>query len=1042
MSQSNFSLSKLILAIFGLLAVTRTPVLAQDRDFRSGVFAILESKCVHCHGEDQQEARLRLDGAPGFRQGGISGHLIGERLEDSLLWKRINEADPHPRMPLDEPQLTSDELEAMRLWISGGAVWPQNVGATSGDIKAHWSYVTPQRPTVPRADHPWPRRAIDSFVITRMLENGLQPAVDLDRARWLRRLYLDLVGYSPSPNEVEHFVSDTSADAEAKQIDRLLASPQFAVKWARDWLDLARYADTNGYQADQYRSVWPYRDWVVNAIDTDMPFDQFTIEQLAGDLLPNATVEQKIATGFHRLTTCNVEAGVDPEQNRVNQVIDRVNTTATVWLGTTLECAQCHNHKFDPFSQRDYYQLFAYLNNTPIEVEGKDTITYEFVGPFMDLPLSDEQIRLKAGTQKELALVKQDLRNEVAKHQSVLKATKAQDFQLPSDPKLPGLRVVDFKSRGGASFVVEEDGSIFVSGENPAKDTYEIELLVENASHCVSLRLDALTDERLPKSGPGRPSARPNFVLQDFRVELTRSGSTDSQQVEFSKAQADFHQKDFVPENAIDNDLQSGWAISPQFGKPHWAVFQLKQPIDLQLGDRLQIQLVQNHGGSRTLGRFRITALSEVESPKPAERLAKLLAKPFGSLSDQELLEVAEHAKAKSPQIAQLLDEHQRLSTLLTNIKAEKTLTMLESANRETFVFKRGDFSQAGDTVRANTPVALPRFTEIPTDGQEGSRLELARWLVHPQHPLTARVTVNRWWGELFGRPLVATPEDFGSQGEMPIHPELLDYLACRLIELGWSRKELIREIVSSRTYRQSSSSSHITQDPENKLLSRGPRRRMSAEMIRDNALSAAGILTSQLNGPPVFPPQPEGIWNHTGRNAPTYDTNVDGNRFRRGLYVFWRRSAPYPTFVAFDAPDRASCVVRRSLTNTSLQALTLLNDPAFLEIAWCLAEEAGKGLMDESENWKAVESREKTATSLVANLFRRCVSREATADEMEKLKLFYWTQLDSLQKSPTTCRELAKSRFGTHPTPTPELAAIFVLANALLNLDETINIP
>ncbi|MEO8498307.1 MAG: DUF1549 and DUF1553 domain-containing protein, partial [Planctomycetota bacterium] len=572
-----------------------------------------------------------------------------------------------------------------------------------------------------------------------------------------------------------------------RAVDSLLASPQYGARWARPWLDAARYADSNGYQADQYREVWPYRDWVIDAMNADMPFDQFTLEQLAGDLLPDATITQKIATGFSRLTTCNVEAGVDPEENRVNQIIDRVNTTGTVWLGTSIECAQCHNHKYDPFTQRDYYQLFAYFNNTPLEVKG-DGVTYEFVGPKMDLPISDEQ-----------------------------------------------------------------------------------------------------RQER----------------------------------------------------------------------------------------DRLEAQI--------------------------AELTAQL-----------------------DPPIKKLRDQIAGLQKQIDAIEPVTTLVMVEDEKpRPTTVFKRGSFLDQGEAVSMSTPGALP---ELLSNVGAQDRRELAKWLTSRENPLTARVAVNRWWAEIFGRGIVATLEDFGTQGERPTHPKLLDWLAVELMESGWSMKHVHRQIVLSATYQQSSriTPDLLKRDPNNKLYARAPRFRLPAETVRDNALAIAGLLSYKLAGPPVFPPQPPNIWRHVGRNEPKYNTSEGNDRFRRGIYVIWRRSAPYPSFTNFDAPDRASCVVARPRTNTPLQALTLLNDPAYIEMAIALAERIAA-----ADHLTNVEDR-------VAFAIKLCVARSATSDEVEHLAEVYRQQRDYFESSPAAAKSLVGKQTNS-VAEVQDIAAWFYVANILLNLDETI---
>ena len=666
----------------------------------------------------------------------------------------------------DDP-LSDEQISLIRAWIDQGADWPDGVGADVDSLETHWAYKRPVRPTLPSGlRQTWGRNPIDAFVLARLEREKLAPSVEADKARLFRRVSLDLIGIPPTVEEVDAFLSDERPDAYERVVKRLLASPRYGERWARPWLDLARYADSNGYQADQYREVWPYRDWVIRAMNGDMPFDRFTIEQIAGDLLPAATLNQKIATGFHRQTTCNVEAGVDPEENRVNQVIDRVNTTGTVWLGTTIECGQCHNHKYDPFTQRDYYGLFAYFNNTPLEVKHTTATTYDFYGPKVEMPLSAEEGSRKTTLKQELATLNDKLK-----------------------PRL---------------------------------------------------------------------------------VEL------ESEQAAWEKELAE------------------------------------------------QIRGAKNSSAAS-------------QTPKLPVAVARILKVPPEKRKPNQKRQLQDEFLKRYPEIKKLNDRAVALRKQLAGIQPTTSLVMVEQQKpRTTNIFKRGNFLTPGDAVQAGTPRALHQMAkDAPRD-----RLGLARWLVSSENPLVARVTVNRWWAEFFGHGLVWTEEDFGTQGEPPTHPQLLDWLAVEFMESGWSMKHIHELIVASATYRQSSrvTPKLLERDPQNRLLARGPRFRLPAEMIRDNALAVSGLLSTKAAGPPVFPPQPKGVWRHVGRNAPKYIVATGEDRFRRGIYTIWRRSAPYAAFVNFDAPDRAACVVKRPRTNTPLQSLTLLNDAAYVEMALALA--------------------------------------------------------------------------------------------------------
>ena len=821
-------------------------------DFVRDIQPIFASKCYSCHGPREQEGQLRLDARAGLRQGGVSGALVVPRESTrSLLYKRLIGDEEGDRMPLEQEPLAAGQLDLIRRWIDAGATWPAHAGVEAEAIQTHWAYVPPQRPELPATkDSPWVQSPIDAFILDRLLKRSLAPAQPAAQAVLLRRVFLDLVGLPPTVAQIDAYLADDRPNAYEQIVDQLLASPQYGIHWARAWLDAARYADSNGYQADQYRNVWPYRDWIIRAMNADMPFDQFTIDQIAGDLLPQQDLQSRIATGFHRLTTCNVEAGVDPEENRVNQIIDRVNTTATVWLGTTIECAQCHNHKYDPFSQRDYYRLFAFYNNTPLEVEGNG-VTYNFVGPKMDLPLNGEEERLRQELQQRLAQAE-------SQHQQ-------------------------------------------------------------------------LVAQRLP-------------VLADWERKIAEAGCPD--------------QSTGTPADEVPADI------------------------------------------SRILRR------------KAAERSAKQTARLEGYFA------------ALDPRVKQLDEQISTLQKELDKIKPVTTLVMIESDEpRMTSIFRRGNFKDQGVAVAADTPRALHKLSSPGS----GNRLDLARWLVDRNNPLTARVAVNRWWAQLFGRGIVETIEDFGTQGAQPTHPELLDWLAVELMDSGWSMKRIHKLIVMSAAYQQSSATSSelLQRDPYNVWCARAPRFRLPAEAIRDNALAISGLLSYETSGPPVFPPQPPGVWRHVGRNAPQYNTSQGNGRFRRGIFVIWRRSAPYASFTNFDAPDRASCVVRRPRTNTPLQALTLMNDPAYIEMSLALA----KRIVTQS----ALDLPQQMHYAV-----RLCMSREPAADELQHLLQVFQQERQRFQQAPETAQAVIGNLECKHTDPS-DMAAWFVIANILLNLDETI---
>ncbi|MGC1276451.1 MAG: DUF1553 domain-containing protein [Planctomycetaceae bacterium] len=799
------------LASFVLALFLATPVAAGGPDFARDVYPLFKRHCVECHGADVVEGDLRLDDRKAFLAGGASGPLVdADDPAASELLRRVElPADDPEHMPATGDSLSAKEVERLRAWIEAGAKWPDDF-----DAGKHWAYEAPVRPVPPDvADDGWARNPIDRFVLARLEAEGAKASAEADGYTLIRRVSLDLTGLPPTPEEVDAFLADDAPGAYERLVDRLLASPAFGEKWATSWLDVARYADSHGFQRDDLRSVWPYRDWVIGALNSNMPFDRFTIEQLAGDLLPEATPDQLIATGFHRCTTANVEAGSEPEETRVNQVLDRVNTTATVWLGSTLECAQCHDHKYDPFTQRDYYALFAYFNSTEIEAKRSNPKvpgSIKFLGPTMPLPESPE------------------------------------------------------------------------------------------------------FDER--------------------RDELTESLARMEQRIERMKESSDDEKK--------------------------------MKPL-LKRRDKL------------------------------AKRLEKL--KPPSTLVMQEL---------ETP--------------------------------RDTFVFQRGVYTSLGEEVTAATPRVLP-----PADGP-ADRLTLARWLVSRDNPLTARVVVNRWWLELFGNGLVTTPEDFGVKGAPPTHPELFDWLAVEFMESVWDRKHVLRLIVTSATYRQSSavSSELLERDPENTLIARGPRFRLDAETVRDQALAIAGLLSHKQQGPPVRPWQPEGLWTKVGGVAEDkkYVVSPGEDAYRRGVYVVLKRGSPYPSFTTFDATPRLTCTVARDRSNTPLQALVLLNDPVYVEAAMAFAQR----IVSETPD-AGLDDRLRYAV-------KACLCRAPSDEELTVLRSLYDDQYESAAREPKRTEMLLKNAAvaGTADKPaapdpaastaTPnELAAWYAVATALLNLDEAI---
>ena len=1007
-----------VLRAAALLAILLAPVQARqdvavnfDRDIRP----LLENRCLKCHGPEKRKGGLLLTSRSSALLLGDSGlaAVVPGKADASELYKRVTTSDPETRMPPKGEPLSAVETATLKRWIDAGATWPEAAARPK-----HWAYVKPARPALPAVkDAVWAADPLDRFVLEKLEAEGLRPSPPADRARLLRRVSLDLTGLPPAVEEVDAFLADAGPDAYAKAVDRLLASDRFGEHWARPWLDLARYADSNGFQADQFRESWAYRDWVIAAMNADMPFDRFTIEQLAGDLLPNPTPDQRVATGFHRAPTCNVEAGVDPEENRVNQVVDRVNTTATVWLGTTLECAQCHNHKYDPFSQEEYYRLFAYFNNTPLEVKQRAGVTFDFVGPTMTLPVQAGQKAAWEGLQEKLAGLTAERRKLGPGAAEPWRELAARVRRHP--PRWHVLPIESFSAKGGEEHTVLEDGSVLVGGTVPDITCYTLTVRTGLAG-IVGFKLETLTHPSLPGSGPGRgDGARPNFILSEFSV------TAGDAPVELQSARADFSQPKWEVAGAIDGDQKTGWAIGQQFGKPHWAVFRTQAPLAGGPGTTLVFTLDQNYGLGRTIGRPRLSALTgSPEAIDIPDDLLALLLKKEPTAEDEARLRAG--FPAGDPEIRRLDDAIAAVQRDIDKIKPPSTLVMVELGTpRETCLLKRGNFLDKGARVEPGVPATLHR---LPADAPP-NRLGLARWLVDRENPLVARVAVNRWWSQIFGHGLVRTPEDFGTQGERPTHPRLLDELAADFAESGWSMKRVLRRIVTSSTYRQSSriTPALLEKDPLNLLYARGPRFRLAAETLRDAALAASGLLSARMGGPPVMPYQPPGLWRTVGRNEPKWVESPGEDRFRRGVYVVWRRAAPYPSFVNFDASDRTSCVVERPRTNTPLQALTLLNDPAYVEAAMALAGRmlAAPGATSDAER--------------AAYGFRLCVSRAPSPEELDVLLAAVRAEAKRLTPVLAAERIDGVKRWrppaGTDPVL---LAAWFAVANALLNLDET----
>ena len=1048
-----FTLLTIIPAVVacGALSAAEPPV-----DYNRQIRPILADNCLACHGPDaaERQAGLRLDmraSAVAAAESGEKAIVPGQASQSELI-KRITAEDATVRMPPPEAKktLTAEQKSLLARWIDEGAKYNE-----------HWAFIAPQRPVLPEVENKeWTRRPIDRFILERLEREGLSPAREANRETLVRRLTLDLTGFPPTLAEIDSFLADERPDAYERLVDRLMASPLFGERMAVDWLDAARFADTHGYHIDSGRNMTRWREYVIESFNRNTPYDQFAVEQIAGDLLPSTgdpqrDLRQKLASGFNRNHMINFEGGAIPEEYLNAYIVDRVNTTGTVFLGLTVACTQCHDHKYDPISQREFYELYAFFNN--VLEQGLDGRKGN-APPLVKVPslVQTDQLAKLAG---QLAAVEQRLNDaepEIAAAQAEWEKTA---LAKESDRWLP-LILEKAVSKGGATLVQEDDRSVVVSGENPDKDSYQL-IASANLQYATALRLEALPHEGLAGKGPGR-SVNGNIVLTDIRVAILAAGAdAQPQPVKLKAVAADFSQQDFSVELAIDERPDTGWAILPEVGKPHAAVIEFQEALELTEGAKVQIVLdFQSKFERHQLGRFRLSATRSTNPPASSslpEAIAAALAIPAADRTPEQTAEVRKHYREHvSPLVKQLGAELGALKMKQATLESLIPTSMVmqeRPERRETFVLVRGAYDKRGDTVSPGVPSFLPPLPE----GKPVDRLALARWLVDPEQPLTARVTVNRYWQLLFGTGIVKTAEDFGTQGELPSHPELLDWLAVEFrgqrSEVGgqtaedrgqrtedsnpWDVKRVIRLMVNSATYRQSSAVSEelVAKDPENRLLARGPRFRLQAEFIRDQALFVSGLYDGHLGGQSVSPYQPAGLWEELmsradGDNwtAQKYTPSHGADLYRRTMYTFWKRTCPPPSLATLDAPDRETCTVRRSRTNTPLQALVLMNDPTYVEAARKFAERIlreGGGTTDERLSFA----------------FRSVLSRPPSEAELAVLRGVLNRQLTVFRANPEAAKKLLS--IGESPADASldpaELAAWAMTVSAILNTDEAL---
>ncbi len=1124
-------------------------------DFNRDVRSILSGKCLLCHGPDEgtREAGLRLDersAAIGELDSGSFAVVPGDS-DASELIARVETDDEDLRMPPVDAgeRLTDEEIGVLRRWVKQGA-----------EYSKHWSYVVPQQPEVP--DVPtefseWPQNPIDHFALRKMLQHNLRPSPEVDRYALIRRVFLDLTGLPPSIEEADSFVQNPDPAAYEQLVDDLLQRDSFGEHWARKWLDLARYADSAGYADDPSRTIWAYRDWVIRAINSNMPFDQFTVEQMAGDLLPNATDDQIIATAFHRNTMTNSEGGTIDEEFRNVAIVDRVNTTFAVWMGTTMACAQCHTHKYDPITQDEYFQVFAILNNTQ-DADRRDE------SPLLDV-FSNEQREQQRKLKEQIADLRQTLSTSTPE---LAQSQQAWEQELHSPSQWTNVVPAAVTRSSGEGARIKADGTVLVSAA-AAQDSYMIKVpLPDNVDELTAIRLEALPHESLPGQGPGlaggnfvitgvtaqivpqtvrAPEARyvrvtnmgagvflslaevevfrgseniagegtarqsstgfggpPEYAidgntdgeftkkstthtsaeddpwweldlgtvqaidrvrlwnrtdndlhvrLKDFRIELldesrevvwqksvaeapnpsANYAASTARDIPFVAAFADYHQPTFEPIDVLSGKTgkEDGWAVGGKTAEPHQLVVVSDAVVQVDEPSTLQITIEQKSPHeNHLLGHFRIALTADPNTVRrtrlPAD-LAALLDQPAGERLPEDVARFAQYYREQvAPELAKQRQQLEKASTELSNLSPMTSVPVLREmtdSRRETFLQFRGDWQSTGHKVVEGVPATFHSLNE----NQTPNRFALAEWLVNEENPLTARVVVNRYWEALFGRGLVETSEDFGTQGELPTHSELLDWLATEMVRIGWDRKAMLRQIVMSATYRQDArvTDETVTADPDNRWLARGPRVRLSAEMVRDQALFVSGLLSSKMYGPPVNPPQPSQGLRAAFGSSTDWKTSEGEDRYRRGIYTSWRRSNPYPSMATFDAPNREVCTVRRNRTNTPLQSLVTLNDPVYVEAAQSLARKA-------LQHGQALDEQ-------LVHAFRSCLLRHPTADESLALATLFYDAHSRFAANEEEAMNLATDPLGPLPDGMSPIdaAAMSVVGNVLLNLDE-----
>ncbi|HEV3342411.1 MAG TPA: PSD1 and planctomycete cytochrome C domain-containing protein [Pirellulales bacterium] len=996
-----------------VLAVCHMPESAHAVDappvnYSQQIKPILAGRCYACHGPDaaQRKADLELH----VRDKAIREAIVPGKADASPLIERITSPNPDEHMPPPDSKklpLTSEEIELVKRWINEGA-----------PFDAHWAYVKPQRPPLPAVKNAsWVRNEIDAFVASRLEEHGLSAAAEADRRTLIRRLSFDLLGLPPKPAEVDAFVADPRSDAYELLVDRLLSSPHYGERMAQYWLDVVRYADSGGYHSDNDRFVWLYRDYVIQAFNDNKRFDQFTIEQIAGDLLPGATREQRIASGYNRLLQTTEEGGAQPKEYAAKYSADRVRNTAAAWLGATMGCSECHDHKFDPYTTRDFYRFAAFFADVNEKAVGRQDQT-PILGP-------DQETRIKR-LDEELAAA----RSELDRERPELDAAQTQWEQDVRNHKTEWSSLVPnaSTSSGGATFTPQADGSLLVGGASPANDVYTLTVPV-SLKGITALRLEVLPDDSLPAHGPGR-AGNGNFVLHE--AEATFNDAP----IKWSFTSASHSQNDWAAAGAADGKPNTGWAILPQTGKANHLV--LETTGDLGDGNpaTLTVKLHQNYGTSHTIGRLRLSAST---SPRPVraegvdalpKNVADILAIEPANRNDEQKRTLASYYRTIAPLLQPMRDKLAGLEKQKSEViqSAPTTLVSMSIEPRTVRMLPRGNWlDDSGEIMSPGVPEFLARPN--PAD-RRPTRVDLATWMVSPDNPLVARVLVNRLWKLCFGQGIVKTLDDLGTQGAWPTHPLLLDWLAVEFVQSGWDVKHVVRLMVTSNAYRQSSAASpEVRQkDPANQWLARQSRFRLDAEMVRDNALAIGGLLSDKVGGPSVKPYQPAGYWAHLNFPVREWAHDHGESQYRRGLYTWWQRTFLHPSLLAFNASTREECTAERPRSNTPLQALVLLNDPTYVEAARGLA---GRILREGSSE----------PSERIRFAWRESLARDPKPQETEVLLRLYEKNRQAFAAQPAAANELTQNGELKPPDALDlvDLAAWTAVSRAILNLHETI---